>query len=194
MSPGVADWSSRGVLTWIVLRRTGQMLCRKKLHCMHVMVITKPSSWWAAVFPVVMYKCESWTTKKAEYWRTDVSELWCWRRLESPLSFKEIKLINPKENQPWIFIGRTDAKPPILWPTDVKSWYFGKDADAGKDWRQEEKGTTEDEVIGWHHQVSGHEFEQTLGYGEGQGRTGKPSVLQSQTVGCDLATEQEWWV
>ena len=123
MSPGVADWSSRGVLTWIVLRRTGQMLCRKKLHCMHVMVITKPSSWWAAVFPVVMYRCESWTTKKAEYWRTDVSELWCWRRLESPLSFKEIKLINPKENQPWIFIGRTDAKPQyfgqLTWRADI---------------------------------------------------------------------------
>ena len=78
---------------------------------------------------------------------------------------------NPKGNQPWIFIGRTDAEAedPILWPPDVKRWLIRKDPDAGKDWRQEEKGTTEDEVVWWHHRLSGLEFEQTLGYGEGQG-------------------------
>ena len=150
MSPGLADWTSRGVLTWIVLRRTGQMLCRKKLHCMCVMVFTKPSLWWAVVSPVVMYRCESWTTKKAEHWRTDVFELWCWRRLESPLSCKEIKPINPKENQPWIFIGRTDGDAAILWPPDAKSQLIGKDSDAGKDWGQV-KRATKDEMVGWHH-------------------------------------------
>ena len=108
----------------------------------------------AMVFPVVMYGCESWTIEKAEHWRTDDFELWCWRRtLESPLDSKKIKLVHPKGNQPWIFIGRTDAEAeaPVLWPPDVISWLIGKDPDAGKDWRQEEKGATEDEMVGWHH-------------------------------------------
>ena len=89
---------------------------------------------------------------------------------ESPLDSK-IKLVNPKGNQPWIFIGTTDAETeaPILWPPDVKSQLIGKDADAGKDWGQEEKGVTEDEMAGWHHWLNEHEFEQTLGDGEGQG-------------------------
>ena len=84
---------------------------------------------------------------------------------------KEIKPVNPKGNQPWIFILRTDAEAeaPILWPPDEKSWLIGEDPDAGKDWGQEEKGATEDEMVGWHHQLNGHEFEQTLGDGEGQG-------------------------
>ena len=79
--------------------------------------------------------------------------------------------VHPKGNQPWIFIGRTDgeAEIPILWPPDVKNWLSGKDPDAGKDWRQEEKGTTEDEMVGWHHRLNGHQFEQTPGDGEGQG-------------------------
>ena len=77
---------------------------------------------------------------------------------------QEIKQVNPKGNQPWVFIGRTDAeaKAPMLWPPDGKSWLIGKDPDAEKDWRQEEKGVTEDEMAGWHHQLNGHEFEQTL--------------------------------
>ena len=86
--------------------------------------------------------------------------------------YKEIKPVNPKENQSWIFIGRTDAEAeaPILWPSDVKSWLLRKDpADAGKDWRQEEKGMTEDEKVGWHHGLDGHEFEQAPGVGDGQG-------------------------
>ena len=92
----------------------------------------------AMAFPVVMYGCESWTLKKAEHQRIDAFELWCWRKLLSPLDCKEIKPINPKGNQPWIFIGRTDAKAktPILWPPDAKNWFPRKDPDAGKDWRR----------------------------------------------------------
>ena len=98
-------------------------------------------------------------------------QVWCWRTLDSPLDCKKIKPVNPKGNQSWIFIGRTDAEAetPILWPPGVKNWLIGKDPDAGKDWRQEEKGTTEDEMVGWHHQLNGCEFEQALGVGDGQG-------------------------
>ena len=125
----------------------------------------------AMVFPVVMYGCESWTIKKAEHWRIDAFELWCWRRLESPLDCREIQPVHPKGDQSWVFIGRTDAEAeaPIFWPPDAKSRLIGKDPDAGKDWGQEEKGATEDEMIGWHHRFNGHEFEQTLGDSEGQG-------------------------
>ena len=102
-------------------------------------------------FPVVMYGCETCTINKAEHWRIDAFQLWCWRTLESPLDSKEIKLVNPKENQPLIFIGSTDAEAeaPILWPHNVKNQLIGKDPDAGKDWRQEEKGVTEDEITSW---------------------------------------------
>ena len=110
-------------------------------------------------FPVVMYECESWTIKKTECQRTDAFKLWCWRRLEIPLDYSEIKPVHPKGNQPWIFIGETDAEAeaPVLWPPDVKSWLIEKDPDAGKDWRHE-KGTTEDEMVGWHHWLNGHGF------------------------------------
>ena len=93
------------------------------------------------------------------------------KNLESPLDHKEIKPVISKGNQSWIFIGRTDAEAegPILWPPDAKNWLLGKDPDAGKDWRQEEKGTTEDEMLVWHHWLSGHKFEQTPGDNEGQG-------------------------
>ena len=93
------------------------------------------------------------------------------KTLESPLNFKEVKPVNPKGNQSWIFIGRTDAEAelPILWPPDAKSWLSGKDLVAGKDWGQEEDGVIEDEVVGWHHSLKGHEFEQILGDSEGQG-------------------------
>ena len=92
------------------------------------------------------------------------------KTLESPLDSKEIQPVNPKGNQSWLFIGKIDAKAktPILWPPDVRNWLIGKDPDAGKDWRQE-KGTTEDEMIGWHDQLDGHEFEQASGFGVGQG-------------------------
>ena len=115
----------------------------------------------AMIFPVVIYGWESWTIKKAECWKIDVFELWCWRILESPLDCKEIKPLHPKRNQSWILIGRTDAEAEtsILWPPDAKNQLIGKDPDAGKDWRQEEKGITEDDIVGWHHQLNGHEFE-----------------------------------
>ena len=117
-----------------------------------------------------MHSCGSWTIKKAEHWRVDAFKLVLEKTLESPLDCKEIKSINPK-NQPWIFIGRTDAEAeaPVLWSLDVKSQLIGKDPDAGSDWRQKEKGATKDELAGWLHQLNGREFEQTLGDGEGQG-------------------------
>ena len=110
--------------------------------------------------------------KEAEGHRIDAFKLWCWRRLlKSPLDSKEIKSVNPKGNQPWIFIGRIDTKAeaPVLWPPDLKNWFIGKDCAAGNDWGQEEKGATEDEMVGWHHWLNGHEFEQTLGDSAGQG-------------------------
>ena len=112
-----------------------------------------------------MYGCESWTVKKAER-RTVVLE----KTLESPLDCKEIQPVHPKDH-PWVFIGRIDAEAEtaILWPPHVKSWLIGKDPDAWRDWGQEEKGTTENEMAGWHHQLDGHEFEWTLGVGDGQG-------------------------
>ena len=91
------------------------------------------------------------------------------KTLESPLDCKEIKPGNPKWNQPWIFTGRTEAEAPILWPPDAKNWFIGKDPDAGKDWKQEEKAVTGDEMAGWHHRLNGHDFESTLGDSEGQG-------------------------
>ena len=126
----------------------------------------------AMVFPVVMYGCESWTIKKAERWRIDAFELWCRRRLlRVPWDCKEIQPVHSKGDQSWVFIGRSDveAETPICWPPDVKSWLIWKDPDAGKDWGQEEKGTTEDEMVGWHHRLNGHEFGWTLGVGDRQG-------------------------
>ena len=105
----------------------------------------------AMIFPMVMYGCESWTVKKAEHWRTD--DFWSVvleKTLESPLDCKEIQPVNPKGNKSWIFTWRTEAETPILWLPHVKSWLFGKDPDAGSDWGQEEKGTTEDEMAAWH--------------------------------------------
>ena len=107
---------------------------------------------------------EDWAPKNWCFWNVVLE-----KTLESPLDYKEIKPVNSERNQPWIFIGRTDAEyeAPILWPQDVKSW-LGKVYGAGKDWGQEEKGAKEDEMVGWHHWLNGHAFEQTLGDGEGQ--------------------------
>ena len=109
---------------------------------------------------------ESWAPKNWCFW-TVVLE----KTLESPLDCKETQLVHPKGNQSWMFIGSTDAEAetPILWPPDAKNWLLGKDSDAGKDWRQEEKGTTEDEMVGSHHWLNGHEFEQALRVDDGQG-------------------------
>ena len=123
----------------------------------------------AMAFSVVMHGWESWTIKKAEHQRTDAFELWCWRRLLSLLDCREIKPVNPKGSQSWIFIGRIDAKAPIFWPLDAKNWLIEKDLDVGKDWRQEQKWVTENEMVGWYHLLDGHEFEQAPGVGDGQG-------------------------
>ena len=144
------------------------------------------------VFPLVIYRCEldnkeSWAPKN-----------WCFqivmleKMLQSPLDCKEIKPVNTKGNQSWIFTGKTDAEveAPILWLPDVKSWLIRKEPDAGKDWRQEKKRAREDEMVGWHHWLNGHEFQQAPEDGEGQGN----SLLQStglQRVGHDGATEQQ---
>ena len=120
------------------------------------------------------------SSSHVQMWELDHKEGWVlknWRfqivvlekTLERPLDCKEIKLVNPKRSQPWIFIGRTDAETdaPILWPPDAKSQLIGKDPDAGKDWGQEEKGVTEDEMVRWHHWLNGQEFAQTLVDSEG---------------------------
>ena len=115
--------------------------------------------------------------------RIDAFELW-YLTLECSLDCKEIKPVNPKGNQSWTFIGKTDAEAetPVLWLLDGKNWLTGKDPEAGKDWRKEEKGMTEDEMVGWHHQLNGHEFEQTPGFGDGQG----------SLVWCDPLVANSW--
>ena len=109
---------------------------------------------------------ECWVLKNWCFW-TVVLE----KTLESPLDCKEIWPVHSKGNQSWIFIGKTDAEAetPLLWPPDAKNWLIGKDPDAGKDWKWEEKGMTKDEMVGWHHQWDGHEFDLALGVGDGQG-------------------------
>ena len=106
---------------------------------------------------------------------------------------KKVKQVNSKQNQPWIFIGRTDAKAelPILWPPDAKSQLIWKDPDAGKDWRQKSKGVIEDKMVGWHHWPNGHEFEQTLGDSEGQGNLVCCSSWEWQRVRHDLVAQQQ---
>ena len=119
-----------------------------------------------------MYGCESWTIRKAEHWRIDAFELWYWEKtFESPLDSKEIQPVHPKGYQSWVFIGKSDVETetPIIWPLNENSWLIGKDPNAGKDWGQEEKGMTEDEMVRWHHQLNGHGFGWTPGVGDRQG-------------------------
>ena len=140
----------------------------------------------AMVFPVVMYTCE------LDHKKGWVLKNWCFQTvvlekiLESSLDCK-IKPVNPKGNQSWTFIGSTDAKAkvPILWPPDVKNWLTGKDPDSGKDRRQEKKGTTEEQMIGWHHWLNGHEFEQAPGDSEGQDREARHSLAAVHGVTKD---------
>ena len=140
----------------------------------------------ATVFPVVMYGCESWTVKK-----TCTEELMLWNCGVGEDSWESLGLqpVSPKGNESWIFIGRTDAEAetPILWPSDEKDWLTGKDPDAGKDWRWEEKGMTEDEMVGWYHQLNGHEFEQSLGVADRQG-----SLAWCSPWGCKESDTTEW--
>ena len=130
---------------------------------------------------------ESWVLKNWCFWIVVLE-----KTLESPLDCKEIQPVHPKGDQSWIFVARTDAgvETPLLWPPDVNSWLIGKDPDAGKDWRQEEKGTTEDEMTGWPHRLNGHEFEYTTGDGDGQ--EGFECCSPWGWVGHDWATELNW--
>ena len=134
----------------------------RELICRVITLPTKVRLVKAMVFPVVMYRCElvykeSWALKNWWFW-TVVLE----KTLESPLDHKEIQLVHSKVDQSWVFIGRTDAKAetPILWPPHAQSWLIGKDSDAGRDWGQEEKGMTEDEMAGWHHWLDGPESDE----------------------------------
>ena len=135
-----------------------------------------------------------------QMWELDYKESWVlknwWfctvvleKTLESPLESKEIQPVHPKGNQSWMFIGRTDveAETPILWPPDAKNWLILKDFDSGKDWRQEEKATAEDEMVGWHHRLNGHEFESTPGVGDGQG-----GLAFCNPWGCEKSDMTEW--
>ena len=143
---------------------------RQQLKSRDVTLPTKVHIVKAMVVPAVMYRCESWTIKKAEHWRIDAFEQWCWRRLlRVTWTARRSNPLSPKGNQPWIFIGRTDAEALIFQPPDAKSQLTGKGTDARKDWGQEEKWTTEDEMVGRHHWLNGSEFEQTPGDSEGQG-------------------------
>ena len=157
----------------------------------------------AMVSSVVIYTCESWTIRFGCRSTIDLDQRWAlknwcfWtvmleKTLESPLDCKKIKLVNPKGNQPWIFTGKTNAevKGQYFWPPDAKSRLVGKDPDGRKDWRQEGKGATEDEMVGWHHWLNGHEFEQTQGDSEVQG-----SLTCCSPWGCKESntTEQLNW-
>ena len=130
---------------------------------------------------------ESWVPKNWCFWIVVLD-----KTLESPLGNKDVKPVNPKGNQPWIFIGRTDAEAeaPVFWPPDAKSQLTGKDSDVGKDWGQNEE-TTEDEMVGWHHWLNGHELEQILGDSERQGGQACCSPWGSQRDGHNSKTEQQ---
>ena len=149
----------------------------------------------AMVFPVVMYGCESWTIKKAECRRIDAFELWCWRRLlRVPWTARRssqsiLKEISPEYSLEGLVL---KLKLLILWPPDAKSWLIGKDPDAGKDWRREEKGTTEDEMVGGHHRLNGHEFWVNSGSWWWTGRPGMLQFMGSQRGRHDWETELKW--
>ena len=139
------------------------------------------------VFPVVMYGCESWTIKKAEHQRIDAFELWCWRRfLRVPWTARRSNQSILKEISPSLE-GLMLKLKPVLWPPDAKSWLIGKDPDAGKDCGQEEKGTTEDEMAGWHHWLHGCESQWTPGVGDGQG-----GLACCDSWGCKESDTTDW--
>ena len=148
----------------------------------------------AMVFPMVMYGCESWTVKKAERWRIDAFELWCWRRLLTvPWTALRSKQSILREISPGCSLEGLILKLKLQYFnifSDEKSWFTGKDPDAGKDWKQEEKGTMEDEMVGWHHWLNQYEFEQAPGVGDGQG-----SLACCGSWGCKESdrTEQLNW-
>ena len=152
--------------------------------------MTKVCIFKSMVFPVVIYGCKSWTVKKADLRRIDAFELWCWRRLSwESLGQQGDQTVNPKGSQLWIFVERTDAEAPILFPHDAKSQLIGKDPYFRKDWGQEAKGETEHKMVGWYHWLNGYESNSWRWW-----RTGKPGVLQSmrsQKVRHNWVTEQQ---
>ena len=172
--------------------------------------INKPTlifSWWSLIIPQCLSTSQSYgfSSSHVWMWELDYKESWApknwcfWtvvleKTLESPLDCKEIQPVHPKGNQSWIIIGRTDveAETPILWPPDAKSRLFGKDPDAGKDWRREEKGSTEDEMVGWYHQLNGHEFEQAPGVDDGQGGLACYSPWGRKESDMTNCTELNW--
>ena len=173
-------WLQNHCGQWLPPRRDTYLLLGRKamtnldsiLKGRDITLLTKVRIVKAMVFPVVMYICESWVIKKTEHWRTDVFKLWCWRRLlrvpwtarRSNLSI--LKEINPEYPLEGLMLMLNEA--PILWPQDEKSWFIIKDPDAGKDWGQEDKEVTEDEMVGWYHQLNGRKFEQAPGVGDEQ--------------------------
>ena len=179
------DDSSHEIKKCLLLARKVMMNLDNVLKSRDISLLTKICLVKAMVFAVVMCGCESWTIK--ESWAL---KNWCFctvvleKTHEKPLDCKEIKPVNPKGNQSWIFIGKTDAESPVLWPPDAKSWLIGKDPEAGKDWRQE-KGTTEDEMVGWHHQLNGHELSRL----QELVMDGEPGVLKSRML---QRAEYDW--
>ena len=157
---------SHEIKKWLPLGRKVMTNLESILKSRDITLPTKVRLVKAMVFPMVMYGCESWTVKNWCFW-TVVLE----RTLESPLECKEIQPVHSEGDQPWDFFGRNDAEAEtlVLWPPHAKSWLIGKDSDAGRDWGQEEKGTTEDKTGGWHHWLDGCESEWTPGDGDGQG-------------------------
>ena len=147
----------------------------------YIQVFVTKGTRWAMAFPIVIYGCESWTIKKAECWRIDAFKLWCWRRL------LRVLWTTRRSNQSVIGSTNAEAEAPILWPPDAKNQLTGKDPDAGKDWGQE-KGTTEDYMVGWHHRLDGHEFKYALGVGDGQG-----SLACCSSWGCKESTRLSNW-
>ena len=131
---------------------------------------------------------------QADCWRIDALNCGAGEDSISPLDNEKIKPVNRKENQPWIFIGRTNAEAPRLWPSDVKSQFIEKDPDAGKDWGQEEKGATEDEMVGWHHWLNGHGFEQILGDDDRLGSLACCSLISIQKFSMGSQRVTDDWV
>ena len=182
-------WSVSGLLFAITLQSYLKLTLfeqqANRIKSSDITLPTKVHLVKAMVFPVVMDGCKNWTVKKTERQRIDAFELWCWRRL------LRVPWTTRRSNQSVLkeIIGRTDAEAetPILWPLDAKNWLIGNDLDSGKDWMQEEKGTIEDEMIGWHHWLNGHEFEQALGVGDGQG-----SLMCFSLWGCKESDTIDW--
>ena len=176
---------------YLLLGRKAMFHLDSILKSRDITLLTKVRLVKARVFPVVMYRFESWTIKKAECQKLMLLNCGVGEKLlRVPwTNHKEIKPVNPKGNQSWIFTGEMGAKAeaPILWPPNEKNWLIGKDPDAGKEWRQEEKGATEDEMVGWYHWLDGHELEQTPGIGDGQ-----ESVACYSSWGCKESGMTEW--